>query len=131
MNLPRADVRKLGALEPRELAVRFAFGAGISAIAAAVSLAFGPRVGGMFLAFPAILPATLTLIQQKESKRDAEHDDEGAVLGAVALIAFGLAVYELLPNHSGWLSLAGASAAWLVAAVALYAVAFGRSPTGR
>ncbi len=32
---------------------------------------FGPRVGGLFLAFPAILPATLTLLEKKEGKTKA------------------------------------------------------------
>ena len=57
-----------------------------AAIAAIVSLVFEVRIGGVFLAFPAILPATLTLIEKEESRRKAEDDDVGAVLGAAALI---------------------------------------------
>jgi hypothetical protein len=45
----------------RDYALRFLFGAGVSC-AGIVTLKFGPRVGGAFLAFPATIPASLTLI---------------------------------------------------------------------
>jgi len=111
---------------PRDLLIRFVFGALVSLGAGLVSIAFGDRVGGLFLAFPAILPATLTLVRQKQSKRDAVEDDEGAVLGAAALIAFAGVTWALLPRVAGWLALLAATGAWLVAAITLYAVVFGR-----
>ena len=49
----------------RDLAIRFAFGAGISAIAAIISYVFGAKVGGVFLAFPAILPQPLPSSKRK------------------------------------------------------------------
>src|SRR5205807_1721182 len=84
-----AQPGKLGKMRPQELALRFAFGASISVVAGLVSLAWGRRAGGMFLAFPAILPATLTLIEKKEGTDDARHDVAGAFLGAFGLVAFG------------------------------------------
>jgi hypothetical protein len=121
----RVDPSKLREVEVADLAVRFGFGAGISIVAGLISLAFGPRAGGLFLAFPAILPATLTLLQQKHTKKEAEEDDEGAVLGAAALVPFALVTYLLLASHPGWFSLGAASLAWLASAVGLYVVVFG------
>jgi hypothetical protein len=86
--LPRVQLAKLKEVEPGDLLVRIAFGALISVIAGVVSLVWNAKAGGMFLAFPAILPATLTLIEKKESKREAEQDDEGALLGSVAMFSF-------------------------------------------
>ena len=117
---------KMRQAAPRDLLIRFVFGALVSLGAGLVSIAFGDRVGGLFLAFPAILPATLTLVRQKQSKRDAVEDDEGAVLGAAALIAFAGVTWALLPRVAGWLALLAATGAWLVAAIALYALVFGR-----
>jgi uncharacterized membrane protein (GlpM family) len=117
---------KIREVEPSDLIIRFGFGAAVSVVAGVVSLVAGPKAGGLFLAFPAILPATLTLVQKKQSKREAMEDDEGAVLGAVALLAFAGAAWALLPDESGPVALAGACVAWLVAAVALYAVIYGR-----
>jgi uncharacterized membrane protein (GlpM family) len=120
------DASKMRQAAPRDLLIRFVFGALVSLGAGLVSIAFGDRIGGLFLAFPAILPATLTLVRQKQSKRDAVEDDEGAVLGAAALIAFAGVTWASLPRVAGWLALLAATGAWLVAAIALYALVFGR-----
>jgi uncharacterized membrane protein (GlpM family) len=126
MSSVRLRLSRVREIERRDLVIRFAFGAAVSVIAGIVSLAAGPRAGGLFLAFPAILPATLTLVQKKQSKREAIEDDEGAVLGAVGLLAFAGAAWALLPDAPGPAAIGGASLAWLVAAVALYAVVYGR-----
>ena len=42
--------------------MRFLFGAGISLVAGLAGMAFGSKIGGVLLGFPAILPASLTLI---------------------------------------------------------------------
>ena len=77
----------LGALRDlpaSDLLVRFGFGAAISAVAGVVSVLAGSEPGGILLAFPAILPATLTLIEKEESERQAEDLDVGSILGAAA-----------------------------------------------
>jgi hypothetical protein len=107
-------------VEARDLAIRFAFGATISALAALIGTRFGPLAGGAFLAFPAILPAALTLIAQKESTRAARHDSRGAVAGVIGLAAFALTI-RLLWERPG-AGLAVASAAWTVVAVTGYVV---------
>lgn len=81
------DSQALRRLKPRQLAARFAFGAVASLIAGAVSIVLGPSIGGLFLAFPAILPATLTLLEREHGRVAAVFDMQGAALGAVALIA--------------------------------------------
>ena len=76
--------------------------------------------GGAFLAFPAILPATLTLIEKKEGTSEARHDVAGAVLGAVGLTAFGAPTVWALHRMAVGLALVAAAASWVVVSVALY-----------
>lgn len=132
---PRA-VREIAA---KELLVRFAFGAGISAVAGVIGTVLGDRVGGMLLAFPAILPATLTLIEEKDTERRARGDDVGSIFGAIGLVAFALVAWLLLSRAGALGALIAASAAWLsvaallyvaVRAVALRRVRRGRDPAG-
>jgi hypothetical protein len=117
---PHLDLSKLRAVRPGDLLIRFAFGALISVIAGVVTLVWNAKAGGMFLAFPAILPATLTLIEKKESKRDAEEDDEGALLGAVAMFSFAAVSVWALPALAAGLALGAATGAWVTTAVLLY-----------
>ncbi len=99
---------------------RFVFGAGIAATAAIVGAVFGPKVGGILLAFPAILPASLTLIERKDGRHEAKIDAKGALLGSLALIGFAAVAALALPRLSPWIALALACAAWTVIAAGLY-----------
>jgi hypothetical protein len=117
---PTFDAGALREAKPKHFLIRFAFGAAISLIAGLVSLAFGARAGGVFLAFPAILPATLTLIERKGTAKEVEEDDEGAVLGSVGMVAFAAVAAVTLSSLSSVLALACASLAWLVCAIGLY-----------
>lgn len=113
----------LGALRDvpiRDLAIRFAFGAAISAIAGTISIVAGSGPGGLLLAFPAILPATLTLVEKDEGERQAEDLDIGAIFGAAALVAFALVVWQYMPTGAPAVVLVLATFAWLGAAVVLY-----------
>jgi uncharacterized membrane protein (GlpM family) len=116
------SVRDVLATPRKDLWIRFAFGAAISATAAVIGLLAGERAGGLLLAFPAILPATLTLIEKEESRRKARDDDVGAIMGATALAAFAAVAWWLLPRVGAAVALTAASAAWLVGALALYAI---------
>ena len=98
---------------------------------------FGPAFGGLFLAFPAIFPATATLIEkhEKDKKRKAgiPHtrrgreaaalDARGAALGSIALIGFALIVWKLLPEGNAALVLFGGLAVWLVLSVSIWCAA--------
>jgi Protein of unknown function (DUF3147) len=116
------DWRRLLSATPAEIGVRFLFGGGIALVAALVGSTLGPKAGGLFLAFPAVLPATLTLIEKKEGLSKAWADASGGVLGAVGLGAFaGTAV--LLLRWNPVLALIAGLVAWTLVSVGLY-VAF-------
>lgn len=118
--------RQIREIEPRQLAVRFIAGALTSIAAGAVTLAFGSRVGGILLAFPAILAASLTLIEHEEDSAEAREDARGAVIGAIALGTFAAVAALTLGSLSAAIALAVATAAWVVVAVGGYFVAWFR-----
>ena len=51
----------------REYAIRFFFGGACTAIAGLIAKHFGPELGGLFLAFPAIFPASACLIESSRT----------------------------------------------------------------
>ncbi|MBV8527662.1 MAG: DUF3147 family protein [Candidatus Dormibacteraeota bacterium] len=107
-------------VEPSKLALRFAFGAAVSALAGVIGDVAGARAGGLFLAFPAILPATLTLIEENEGISRAVSETRGAVAGALALVGFAGVVIALVTHLPGIVALLVATAGWFVGANALY-----------
>lgn len=111
---------KLREVRWRDFAIRFAFGAAVSLVAGLVAVLFGARAGGVWLAFPAILPAGLTLIERKEGRHQADRDIRGAVLGAVGMIAFGVAVYVLVPLVGGLVAVLVALVVWVAVTLGLY-----------
>ncbi len=128
---------KLSALKetkPLEYFVRFVFGGAATVLAGVVAKHFGPGAGGLFLAFPAIFPATATLIETHEKKRKAKigHDGTnrgriaasidagGAALGCVGLAGFAFVLWLLLPRHSPALILIAALAVWLIVSIAFW-----------
>jgi hypothetical protein len=82
-----------------EYALRLFFGGVVTLIAGWIAKRYGPVVGGLFLAFPAIFPASATLVQKHETEKKgkagitdhsrgrkaAALDARGATLGCVAL----------------------------------------------
>jgi uncharacterized protein DUF3147 len=118
-----------------EYLVRFALGGAMTALAGLIAARFGPVVGGLFLAFPAIFPASATLIERhvRESKEKAglsgarrgreaaALDAVGAALGSLGLAAFA-AVIWLGIERSAPLALLVAATAWVVIAVAAWFV---------
>ena len=90
-----------------------------------VTLSAGDRVGGLFLAFPAILPASLTLINQREGRREAKVDATGAVLGALALIGFAVVSWQATVTMPIGIGQATAALAWLATSTILYLIARG------
>ena len=117
----------LGETKWYEYAVRFLFGGLITALAGIIAKKFGPEIGGLFLAFPAILPASATLIEKHEkqekerlglkgTKRAADAvsvDAAGAAIGTIGLACFALLVWKAIPNHTTWLVLLGAALLWM------------------
>jgi len=119
---PQLEPGEIGPHRIKDYLLRFAFGAAISLLAALVGMAVGPKLGGIFLGFPAILPASLTLIQKKAGKEEAAVDSEGAILGAIAMVVFALLVAVSVQAWGVVPSLAAALVAWTVVAIALYAL---------
>jgi hypothetical protein len=119
-----------------EYAVRFLFGGAITVIAGLLARHFGPAFGGLFLAFPAIFPASATLVEkhEKEKKQRAGifHTDRGrqaaalaaagAAMGSVGLVTFGFIVWRLLPIWHPAIVLLCATAGWLVTSFVLWRV---------
>lgn len=118
----------------REHLVRFVLGGAVTVAAGLIARRWGPVIGGLFLAFPAIFPAGATLIETHEVKRKREigHDGRrrgrqaaaldalGASFGAVGLAAFAVVLWRFLPGHSSWGALALALGAWAVISGALW-----------
>jgi uncharacterized membrane protein (GlpM family) len=109
---PQTRSEKLRQAPARDWLIRFAFGAAVSALAAVVAKTAGPAVGGLFLAFPAILLASLTLVAKEEGGHRAREDSRGAALGALGLIGFGLVVWATTPRWPVALTLVVATLAW-------------------
>ena len=96
---------------------------------------FGPVIGGLFLAFPAIFPASATLIEKhvrerkekaglpgaRRGKEAAALDAAGAALGSFGLVAFGLVIWVIIVQSPAW-ALVLASASWLAVAVLAWQV---------
>jgi len=109
-----------------EYALRFLLGGLITVITGLVAKGFGPAIGGLFLAFPAILPASATLVDKHEREKKerrglngtrrgraaAALDAYGAALGSVGLLIFAVIVWTLLPTHSPALILMVATIVW-------------------
>jgi hypothetical protein len=115
-----AEPGELRGIRPREVLVRFALGAAISIVAGIIGKTAGARFGGSFLAFPSILPASLTLIQGKEGTRRADRNAIGAVLGGAALVVFAMIGEAGFGHIEPFLVLVLCLAGWFVTSFALY-----------
>jgi hypothetical protein len=123
-----ANFSSLKQISFREHVVRFVLGGVVTVAAGLIARQWGPVIGGLFLAFPAIFPAGATLIEQHEVKRKREIgrdgrrrgreaaalDALGAALGAMGLGAFAGVLWRFLPGHSSWAALGFAVTAWVV-----------------
>jgi hypothetical protein len=123
---PRLELRESAKAKPRDLLIRFLAGAATSVASGVVTLAFGARVGGLLLAFPAILAASLTLIEQQEDSVDAREDARGAIAGGCAMAVFAAVAALMFGHLAGVLVLAIAAAAWMATAALLYLVLWWR-----
>jgi len=119
-----------------EYLTRFLLGGAVTVATGLIASHFGPVIGGLFLAFPAIFPAGATLIEkhERDKKRRAgiQHtvrgrlaaalDARGAAMGTIALAAFGLLVWKLLPLRNAAVVLTGATGLWLALAILIWRV---------
>jgi Protein of unknown function (DUF3147) len=128
------DFAALKETSAKDYAIRFVLGGLVTVATGLVANKFGPAVGGLFLAFPAIFPATATLVasQQRDKKQRLGLNGElrgrlavaveakGTSLGALGLAGFLLTAYSLLKNHSLGSALSLATVAWTVVSVLLW-----------
>jgi MFS family permease len=120
--------------KPQEYLVRFLFGGAATLLAGLVAHSFGSAAGGLFLAFPAIFPASVTLIESHEKERKgrlgcdgtrrgriaASIDAAGAALGSIGLIGFAIILWRMLPTQNPWLVIPVATAVWFGIAFLLW-----------
>ncbi len=118
----------------REYAIRFFFGGLVTAAAGLIANKFGPGIGGLFLAFPAIFPATATLLDahQREKKQRAglagakrgrevvSLDAAGPAQGGVGLVVFAVLIWRFVPRHNPWALLALSSLVWLAVSFGIW-----------
>lgn len=132
----RINLASLEQTQWHDYLTRFLLGGAITVATGLIAKHFGPVIGGLFLAFPAILPAGATLIEKHERDKKrragiprtirgrlaAALDARGAAMGTIALAAFGLFVWKLLPLYNAAVILSAALALWLALAILIWRV---------
>jgi hypothetical protein len=128
------DISALKRTQWYEYALRFFFGGAVTVAAGMIAKHYGPVVGGVFLAFPAIFPASATLVQKHETekkqkagivdrsrgRRAAALDARGAARGSLGLAAFAFVLWRLFPKWNAGLTLILALVVWLALTLALW-----------
>jgi hypothetical protein len=128
------DLSTLAGTRWYEYGARFLFGGAITVIAGLLAKRFGPIFGGLFLAFPAIFPASATLVEKHEREKKwkagitnttrgrqaAALDARGAAIGSLGLACFALFVWKLLPVWNAGVVLLVALSLWLGVSVLVW-----------
>jgi len=130
------NLSALGQSRWYEYLSRFVFGGIATAMAGIIADKCGPAIGGLFLAFPAIFPASATLIEKHEKERNRQPKGQGTVRGRKAaaldatggaagtfgLMMFGLVVWNLIVSLPLWATLILATVVWLATSLAAWRV---------
>jgi hypothetical protein len=117
-----------------EFVARFALGGLATCFAGLVANAYGPTVGGLFLAFPAVFCAGATMIETHERRRKRENgmrgerrgreaaalDAAGAGWGSAGLAAFALIVWMDPIGMPFGITMAIASVGWALVAILMW-----------
>lgn len=117
-----------------ECVIRFVLGGLITAAAGVIGNKYGASVGGLFLAFPAIFPASATLIDKHEKQRKQQAglygrgrarqlvsvDAAGTAMGSAGLFVFAVIVAGFLRRHTPWLVIGAATLAWIGVSVLIW-----------
>ena len=78
-----ARLSAIKGIKPHEWIFRFVFGGAACVIAGLIAQRFGPVIGGFFLAFPAIFPASASLVEAHEEEHKARAGFNGTKRGRV------------------------------------------------
>jgi uncharacterized membrane protein (GlpM family) len=135
-SLIKIDPSGLKETKWHEYVLRFVAGGLITVIAGIIARKWGPGIGGLFLAFPAIFPASATLIEKHERERKqkkglrgekrgtgaAAVDALGTAMGGVGLVAFAGICWWLIPRYPAPLALGGATITWLLVSFSAWTI---------
>ncbi len=130
----RVSLSGLAESSAYELLIRFVLGGFVAALAGVITTECGPLVGGLFLAFPTVFPAAVTLVERHETRRKqlrgrkgarlgrraAGADAYGAAIGSVGLFVFGLIVWQYVSDYTPWIVLSLATLAWFIVSTILW-----------
>jgi|ERR1035438_5169038 hypothetical protein len=119
-----------------EVLLRILFGGVATVATGMIAKSFGPIVGGLFLAFPAIFPASATLVEkhEKEKKQRAGMNGlararsavaleaRGAAMGSIGLAVFAFVAWKLLPRGPTWAAVAAAGLSWLTISISIWQI---------
>ena len=100
-----------------------------------IGSSLGPSIGGLFLAFPAIFCASVTLIEKHEIRKKCEAglkgeqrgeeaaalNAAGVAMGSLGLLAFAITFLVLVAVNYWW-ALAAACVAWLLTSVGAWCI---------
>jgi hypothetical protein len=132
----RVDSSALRQAKWSQYALRFLFGGLITAGAGLVASRYGPIVGGLLLAFPAIFPASATLIEKHEKEKKEKHgmagavrgrqaasvDAAGSAMGSLGLILFAIIIWQFVSKYRAGLVLFGATTTWLLVSICVWQI---------
>jgi hypothetical protein len=130
----RTDFSALQQTNWYQMGIRFVCGGLATAATGLIARKFGPVIGGLFLAFPAILPASTTLIEKHEQERKhraglhgevrarkaAGIDAAGAAMGSLGLLVFAVLMTTYIEAHKAWLVIGFSTLAWLIVSLLLW-----------
>jgi len=125
---PKLRIDSLRQTTPMEYAIRFMFGGLVTLAATLIANKWGPVIGGIFLAFPGIFPAGVSLVEKHKTKREsvvgkigvataraeASVQAAGASAGTWGLAGFGLVLWKEAAIHSLPMMMMCAALAWAV-----------------
>jgi hypothetical protein len=117
-----------------EYALRFLLGGTITVVTGLLASRYGPVFGGLFLAFPAIFPASATLVEKHEREKKqrggiaktmrgreaAALDARGAAIGSIGLIGFAFTAWRLVPIWNGAFALLAALVVWMTLSILIW-----------
>jgi Protein of unknown function (DUF3147) len=130
----QAKLESLRGIKLHEWAVRFFFGGTVCVVAGLVAKRFGPEIGGLFLAFPAIFPAGASMVEAHEKRHKARAgldgtnrsrtvaglDAAGAALGCFGLAGFAITCWLCLPRLGNAAVFALATVIWIALSVSAW-----------
>lgn len=112
---------------------RFAIGGVVTVFTGLIGKAFGPRVGGVFLALPAVFPVSVYMMGRLENqkvgpgargdraRRAAFVDASGAAMGGAGMVAFAVVAAVGLERNAP-VALGAAVLAWALIALCTWGI---------